>query len=108
MKPARTIFWLMTMTAVVAAGCVKPPSRPAAKGTVDPQSGKSCHHCHPGKISGSFLHQALAEMECVPCHQVRPGNHQADRALFAVKDKSAKLCWECHDQPQPIPKACTR
>lgn len=51
-------------------------------------------------MTGNYLHQALAEMECTPCHQPRPGNHQKDRTLFAVQDKSAKLCWQCHDQPQ--------
>lgn len=88
----------VALLALVAGGCAT-LSGPAAptKGTVDPVSGKACYQCHRSKITGKIVHQALAEMECTPCHQVLPGNHQKDNSLFAVKDKSAKLCWECHD-----------
>jgi predicted CXXCH cytochrome family protein len=71
----------------------------AAKGTVDPDTGKQCYQCHRSKVKGPVLHEALASMECTPCHKVSKGDHQTDRSLFTVKDTSPNLCWECHDKP---------
>ncbi|UFS71951.1 cytochrome c3 family protein [Geomonas sp. RF6] len=69
----------------------------AEKGTVDPKSGKACYECHRSKVTGAYVHSALADKECTPCHEVSAGSHQKDHKLFGVKDKSAALCYQCHD-----------
>ena len=68
-----------------------------SKGTIDPVSGKPCAQCHRSKVTGVYIHDALAGNECTPCHTPTAENHQKDHALFAVKDKSAELCWQCHE-----------
>jgi predicted CXXCH cytochrome family protein len=68
-----------------------------SKGTIDPVSGKPCYQCHRSKVTGVYIHDALAGNECTPCHGTTGGNHQKDHALYAVKDKSANLCWQCHE-----------
>ncbi len=66
-------------------------------GTLDKVTGKPCASCHKSKVSGAFIHDALAEKECTPCHKATGGDHQNDATIYAVKDKSAKLCSECHE-----------
>ena len=89
----------VAVLALVAGGCATVPAPAQTKATIDPASGKACYQCHRSKITGTKLHEALAAMECAPCHQPVAGDHQNNRNLFAVKDKSAKLCWQCHDSP---------
>lgn len=68
------------------------------QGTIDPVSGKPCVKCHRSKVSAPKIHDALAGNECAPCHNTTGGgDHRKNHALYAPKDKSAKLCWECHD-----------
>lgn len=95
----RVMGWPLALLVLVAGGCATVAGTAPAKGTVDPASGKACYQCHRSKITGENVHSALADMECTPCHQVQPGNHQKDNTLFAVKDKSADLCRQCHDSP---------
>jgi len=71
-----------------------------SKGTIDQVSGKPCAQCHRSKITGAFVHEAVAGLECTPCHNATGGNHQKNRALYGVKDKSPKLCNECHDSKE--------
>lgn len=68
-----------------------------SKGTIDPVSGKPCYKCHFSHVNGPKLHDALSGNECTPCHSNTGGDHQKIRGLYSVKDKSAKLCWQCHD-----------
>ncbi|BCS52584.1 cytochrome c3 family protein [Geobacter sp. SVR] len=85
------------MLALPAVIFQMPASMADAQGTIDPSNGKPCHQCHRSKITGRYVHEAVAGKECTPCHQTRPGNHQSDHSLYAVKDRSATLCYECHD-----------
>ena len=48
-------------------------------------------------MTAPFVHSGLADKECTPCHSTTAGNHQNDHSLYSVKDKSAKVCYECHD-----------
>jgi predicted CXXCH cytochrome family protein len=69
----------------------------AESGTIDAVSGKPCYKCHQSKVTAPFVHSGLASKECTPCHTATGGNHQANKALYGVKDKSSKVCYECHD-----------
>jgi predicted CXXCH cytochrome family protein len=96
-----TVVVLSMAALILGAGSYVRVSAEAAeaKGTVDPATGKSCYQCHRSKVKGPNLHEALASMDCTPCHEVSPGDHQRNRTLYAVKDTSANLCWQCHDKP---------
>jgi len=98
----RTVVVLaLTALPLLIGGCATTTPAPAAssKGTVDAATGKSCYQCHRSRVKGPYLHEALASMECTPCHQTQSGDHQQDHTLYEVKDKSANLCWGCHDKP---------
>ena len=79
-------FWVGALSTTVASAV-----------TIDPVSNKPCAQCHRSKVTGAFIHDALTDQECTPCHDNTGGNHQSNHALYAVKDKSAKLCYQCHD-----------
>lgn len=86
---------VVTLTLVLLA-VVNCPAAESA-GTLDPVSGKPCYVCHRSKVTGTYVHDALAGNECASCHAATGGDHQRNRALYAAKDKSVKLCYECHD-----------
>ena len=90
----KRVFVTCALTFLMAsASCLAAES----KGTVDPVSGKPCYQCHRSKVTGAFIHDALAGNECGPCHEPTAGNHQLNHALYAVKDRSAALCYNCHE-----------
>jgi predicted CXXCH cytochrome family protein len=86
----------ITLAFLCGAGIYSSASA-AESGTIDAVSGKPCYKCHQSKVTAPFVHSAMASKECTPCHNATGGNHQANKALYAVKDKSSKLCYECHD-----------
>lgn len=88
---------IMIFMAFVCCACFSAGVSAAESGTVDAVSGKPCYRCHQSKVTAPFVHSAIAGKECTPCHNATGGNHQANKALYAVKDKSTKLCYECHD-----------
>ena len=65
--------------------------------TIDVFTGKACYACHRSKLKAPFVHDALTDGKCVPCHKVTNGNHMSDHRLSAVKDRSSRLCYECHE-----------
>jgi len=69
----------------------------AAEGTIDLFNGKPCTLCHPSKVSGPGLHGALEGNRCTPCHKISNGNHQIDHRYSEVKDRTSRLCYECHN-----------
>ena len=65
--------------------------------TVDAFIGKPCYACHRSKMNARFVHDALADGKCTPCHKMTNGNHMSDHRLSEVKERSSRLCYECHE-----------
>jgi predicted CXXCH cytochrome family protein len=69
-----------------------------AAATIDAFSGRPCADCHRSKLTAAFVHSALDGDTCTPCHKLSNGNHQSDHRFAEVKERSSRLCLECHGQ----------
>lgn len=97
MKTSMKMTVLAASLALLAGSFVSSQATAAESGTIDEVSGKPCYKCHASKLKAPFVHSGLSGKECTPCHSATGGNHQANTALYGVKDKSAKVCYECHE-----------
>jgi len=68
-----------------------------AAATIDQFSGKPCYKCHQSKLTAPYVHSALTDRKCTPCHKTTNGNHQNNHSFSEVKERSSALCYECHD-----------